>query len=486
MKAVLIIPEPAEFGPPNSGNRHVSVMATLIDRPFIRHVIEYIVDQGIRRIELVMNPSNTEVCSLVADGRRWGGEFQCRFADSTEQAYALTESLAGDDTKFLLAHADRLPLVDLREILQSNEGVLFHSTHEERSCWTGWAVLPGENIRGISGVRSEAQLLSHLERKQRTRVLTTKELRTGTERHLWKAHCDALAANLSGILYTGREVSTGVWVGRNASVHPTAKVTPPAYIGENTRIGAAAQIGPYAVVGSDCLIARRTVITNSVVCPGTYVGSNLEIDHAVAEKGRLFDIRLDAAVSEVDEVLLDGLFDFSVKSWAGRLPGRLAAASMLALTGVPLGLYALWSLYWNGRSPWTEESFLRVPAVHDPSRWSTFNTWALRPAGVQDEDSTIARFWHRFLPSLVSVVKGDVDLFGVRPLTPDVVAAMPPAIRSAYLRSKVGALGWLRGIPGHSAGSVLAAANAGSAEPGRVSLRTEGTQLISTAEENLV
>ena len=48
MKAILLIPND------DSGSRLFGTPeATLIDRPFLRHVIEFIVDQGIRRIELV-------------------------------------------------------------------------------------------------------------------------------------------------------------------------------------------------------------------------------------------------------------------------------------------------------------------------------------------------------------------------------------------------------------------------------------------------
>ena len=57
MKAVLVLPE-AECA---------SFAANLVDRPFLRHIVEFAVDRGIREI-LMVGPSARQAQSLLSEG----------------------------------------------------------------------------------------------------------------------------------------------------------------------------------------------------------------------------------------------------------------------------------------------------------------------------------------------------------------------------------------------------------------------------------
>ena len=105
------------------------------------------------------------------------------------------------------------------------------------------------NCPVVLGVRSEAEFLF----SQRT----------------------ALDKRFPGLIFYGREVQEGVWIGRNVVLHPTATLVPPVYLGENTPWMREFFSGPNVVVVRDSVLDRGTTVADSTILPGDYVGQAL-------------------------------------------------------------------------------------------------------------------------------------------------------------------------------------------------------------------
>ena len=94
----------------------------------------------------------------------------------------------------------------------------------------------------------------------------------------------------------GFQVSTGVWVGESAEVHPDAIVEGPALIGDNTRVQAGARLGPYTVLGQNVRVRSGADLERCVVHDNTYLGENTRLRGTIV--GRACDLRRGARVDE--------------------------------------------------------------------------------------------------------------------------------------------------------------------------------------------
>src|SRR5260370_34517804 len=123
-------------------------------------------------------------------------------------------------------------------------------------------------------------------------------------------------------MLSGREAGEGIWIARNVSLHPTARLTAPVYIGENCRINAGVQLGPRAVISSDCLVDQTSTISDTVIFAGSYVGQALEVSHSILYLNRLVWVTEGSLVLVADNVLLSAccvrLLLARADAWRGR------------------------------------------------------------------------------------------------------------------------------------------------------------------------
>ena len=85
-----------------------SPMMPLVDRPFIQHVVECLVDQDIKQIDFVLANHAENIEELFSDGKRWGANFQFHLARDENKPYSRVRSIisANNAGNFLVLHAD--------------------------------------------------------------------------------------------------------------------------------------------------------------------------------------------------------------------------------------------------------------------------------------------------------------------------------------------------------------------------------------------
>jgi lipopolysaccharide/colanic/teichoic acid biosynthesis glycosyltransferase len=257
----------------------------------------------------------------------------------------------------------------------------------------------------------------------------------------------ALGPDGCALLRAGKEQRPGVWVGRNARVHPDAKLVAPIYIGENTRVEAGAEVGPYSVICADCIVDSGTSVQNSTVFQESYVGQSLEVVDSLVERNHLVNTRLGVTVPMADEFILGSMRNSDKEANRVGWLTRLGAAILLVIFSPAMLLTSLVLKLRRNGPVWSATEVVRLPAPSDPSRWITFKLWSLYPrelsrlSDITYQNPTHAGWRHfmlGFLPALFSVVKGDLKIVGVPPRTREELELLPLDWRESCLSAPVG------------------------------------------------
>ena len=100
---------------------------------------------------------------------------------------------------------------------------------------------------------------------------------------------DALVG-VAGVRAIGTEVSTNIWVGKDARIDSSARIAAPAYIGKNTRVNAACVIGGASSIEQQSQIDCGTTVHDSCVLPSTYIGPGLKVCGTIVYQETLFHL----------------------------------------------------------------------------------------------------------------------------------------------------------------------------------------------------
>jgi hypothetical protein len=101
-----------------------------------------------------------------------------------------------------------------------------------------------------------------------------------------------------------RQLHPRVWVGPGVVIHPQARLTGPCWIGSRSQIGADSVIGPNAIIGTHAVIDRNASVTDAVVMPDTFIGSNLHLKQMIGDGEFLLDAHRDSRVQIVDRFMM--------------------------------------------------------------------------------------------------------------------------------------------------------------------------------------
>lgn len=442
--------------------RYPTPLLPLIDRPFIQHVVEWLVDQGVTEFDFVLSHLPEKIEHLLGDGTRWGSTFQFHLVRDPARPYSLLQTLIphandGNDPPepLLLAHADRLPRVPLEHMkatssLRAPTVVCWRqeaASLPEAQVWTGWAWLSDYFLAHLPSDGDESAVGAHLlavARQQGTIIEVSQLLSVQSYEELLAAQRAVLSKAWSGLMLTGREVEQGIWLSRNVSLPPTARLIPPVYIGENCRIGEGVRLGPNVVVGHDCVLDTRCTVEDSVIFPGSYVGEALELANVIVDKNRLINVQIGAAVTVADNFILGSLTERRLQPWLAGIFSQLVALALLAVTWPLLVLTALWLKLTRPGPVLHKKEVVRLPAPSEETGWRTFSLWSFCPDGATEgarrlcTGSGLSDFFLHFLPGLINVARGELRFVGVPPRRREEIGALSQDWQALYLRAKAG------------------------------------------------
>jgi hypothetical protein len=416
-------------------------LSPLVDRPFLQHLVESIVGQGFRELNFILPEEDRVTTKMLGNGIRWGARFKYYPVAETVDVYDTLREIPWNnaDERILLAHSDHLPQLRLS---RATSATTLFCWREKELHWTGWGLIRRADALLLPGrVRDEDAMEFFLRSGIDVACLEVgRPLRARSYADLIESNRRVLSKEFTGLLLGGKEVQPGVWMARNVRVHPTARLAAPAFLGENCRIGAMVQVGPSASIGRDCMIERETHVANSVVYGGSYVGQQLALSGVVVDRSRLVSPTCGTEIEDVDELLLGGVFGIPLKTRALRVFKRVAALAALIVWMPFLAAMLLGSAF--GVVPSLRKRMVvRTPAVSESYRWKMYPLWSFgEEATPTGRKGWLRHFFFSFLPALLSIAAGYMDLGGPRPRTREELDRLSAAKRSVYLRTRSGIL----------------------------------------------
>jgi NDP-sugar pyrophosphorylase family protein len=303
-----------------------NLMAQVVDRPYIQHVVEQLIEAGVTRIEFCLSAPSSPVASHLGDGTRWGIEI-AHHSEATPLVTDSTESV-------LLGEASCLP--QLPGLDGNSWHALFFHDEARISRWTGWAIVPASAVTEFLAAGDDWRTVCRtLGLQMRKMFLDAPSLSTATPKQVLHANRMALEGTFRGLHFEGEERSPGVWVARAVKLPANVHIESPCYIGEETWIGDRSRLGPHAVIGRQCVIEPGTVVCRSVVGEGTYLGKDLEVSDSVVSRNILHNVRWDAQIRIEERHVAGSLLEggFSIK-WLALSTATVVAGAILLFAKV--------------------------------------------------------------------------------------------------------------------------------------------------------
>jgi hypothetical protein len=230
-----------------------------------------------------------------------------------------------------------------------------------------------------------------------------------------QANLDAVGGRISGLLLPGRQVTTGLTVGRRSSVRPRSLIEGVALIGSNTRIDARARLQGEVVVSDNVVIDRDADVRDSVILPDSYVGQLVDLRNALVFGAELIRVDTGAQLHINDRFLIASLTSGGSIDYLARPLNRVAGLALL-LCSLPLWPLAL-------ACALAQSGFNVMKAVRLRG-----NRVEVNELGIRQRRIFASPEWRcsapvlRHLPRILGVISGDLRFVGAMPITEDTAA----------------------------------------------------------------
>ncbi len=404
-------------------------MLPLVDRPFLQHVLEALVDAGVQRFDFVLHHHPARVEAHFGDGKRWGSEIRYHLVRDGAAPYQAVQAMEHGEGMVAIVRGDCLPLLPAGAL---GAPAMVDCAGE----WTGWAVVPAGALEGLSAVRSQDEARDILSAAMPAHVPCELQLSVADYDRYLDAHAAVMEQRFPLALLTGTQAGERIWISRNVSIHPSAKLSAPVFIGENCRVAEGVSLGPGVVIGANSVIDRKSTLRDTVIFPGSYVGEALDIERSIVDQSKLVNVALGAELGLGDDFLLGSMAPRVTRSRFARVFERLLAFALLVVFFPVMAITVVCVALRRFSSPFISRAFVCLPAPPDSDRWKTTHLTVF--AGGRAVRSPLGHFLLRFLPGLPAVVLGRIGLAGVEPRTPEEVAHLHDDWRALYLNGHPG------------------------------------------------
>jgi N-acetylglucosaminyldiphosphoundecaprenol N-acetyl-beta-D-mannosaminyltransferase len=403
-------------------------------------VLEQIMDRLLRaavaQVDIVVSDSPDALRALLGDGSRWGMRLRWHLVADPARPYGVLRSQHLQRARRLLVgHADACPSVDALMRLSNTEAWALHAYGERDACWSGWASMATDRLTELPHDMGIEELASALAGHAGPPVLWTDldlTILNGSEDQLVSALAMGGAQGCDDVPASWVKTTWGA-MSPLARVHPQARLCGPVRIGPGCIVNRDAEVGPGVVLSRNVWVSSGTSLAHCVVLPDSYLGSGLELAHAVVNGSRVRHVRLgvETSLQTSDALLLD------LKSTAATGPSavpRLLAGLAWLLVAPALATRAA-ARRWTGRArDWRTMTVVkgRDEASQD-LRLSELR--CARPDG----DGSSANLW-ALMAALLDVAAGRRCWFGARPRGQSQWYALRPEWQKILSASPIGLL----------------------------------------------
>lgn len=420
-------------------------MMPLVDKPVIQQAIESVVRCGVGHVDVIVANDVNAVQAIVNEGLRWGIRVNVHLAADVQRPYSILSRLASPCNtatgRVLVIHADTFsPVLPIEYIAGTPEPVAFVHNGE----WTGSAILMqselASNCRLNAGRKSlgDAIMALCVAAGHIIPVAEPLSLRSGSE--FLRSQNRIMNNEFPELLQHVRIAEQGIWIGRNTRLHPRAVLTAPVFVGANCDIGSGVILGPNTVVQSGCLVNEKVTAANTLVLSSSSVGEGLDLTDTIVCGRRVFNTRINAAIDICDDVLIGDLRGASLRTIIGSLVSRTIAAALLLLmlmpTALVLGVAAMLVTPLKRKC----HTFVKTPTQSNRFVWryGQLAFWQPETPATAPQMAIWADLFLRVIPGLWSVMKGQLQIFGVTARTAADLEPLPAYWRDLLISSRSG------------------------------------------------
>lgn len=407
----------------------------IVDQAVMAYCLEQFARAGQKQLHVALFQDGGAIASRFSDGRYWGLELTYVMQ---RQAWGDAGSLKWAASIFeetvLLMPSDRLLTLDFDAALAAHQQAKAALTRVIVDGHVTGAYLIEPHLSALIPPRTyydiEADLLPLLRDQVVYDFHSPHYFNPLTSlRDYYEAQAAMLASaqqssadNPLAYRIETRQIAPGIWVGRNTSIHASAKLAPPLYIGDDCWIGREVELGPNSVICSNVVIDDEASIEESTILSESYVGRLVNIKERVIKAELMIEPLSESSTSIEDPFLLSRIANEPIQSQGIFFLLQRIIAALVVLGLSPL-LLLLWLLNHIGGNPFVKQ--LVVGQYSETggaqAQFQQFYLIRFRTTTKRGLTSRLGRFMRHWqferLPELFNVVRGEMALVGVRPLT---------------------------------------------------------------------
>lgn len=381
-------------------------------KPLLVHCLEDLAMAGLNAVTLVISKHADEIKNTLGSGARWGLAIEYALSRGEESPADVLQRMEVTGDSLLILRGDVLRSPCVRHFLEIVSGPA------NGTCALTLGGTPAEVLFVAAGFRPDDLAavtwpppLAHNEQRP-----VTIDFAEGSFHPLddlasyHRANLDASTGRIRGLLIPGRQSAIGLRIGRQSTVSPRSVHRGEVLIGSNCRVDSGAVFEGVVVVSDNVLIDSEAEIQDSVILPNTYIGQLVHIRNAIVRGADLIRIDTGAQLQVSDTFLIADLGADGTAEYLTRPFNKIMGFGLL-LASLPL-----WPI-----------AFALAVARHPgkPLKLKILrgNRIELNAFGIRQRRNFSA--WEfacrapvlRYLPRLLAVVQGDLNLIGTLPIS---------------------------------------------------------------------
>lgn len=363
-------------------------------KTLLEHILEAVVELDANQITIAASGNVVELRHIVSDGERWGitvNIISAKTNEPVEEIYKRCRHLHQHD--LLIVPCERIYISTFEEL----RGMLKSQTSETEGVHctdTGLTLLPPSV--DISSVKQVENLGGQVHKVQDVSGYHSANLK-------------AVDENLGPLKLRGKQQAIGLKQGYMTRFHPRSVQSGHVYVGNHCRVHSTCKLSGPVMINHGVSVDRMTVIENSVILDNTVIGEHLHVKDSIVSGNTIIRVDNGAVIELTDKFLIsergEGFFAEYASPWLNRLAGV-----MLFFITLPVLILALAAQFI--RSPtavYAQKTYMsnRISkTTHEREEFVTFI--------IDNPNSPF-----RYLPMVLDVVAGNINLFGVSVLTPE-------------------------------------------------------------------
>ena len=373
-----------------------TAMLPVVGKPLVVHAVESLVAAGVREIVVATSDRARLVEKELGKGSRFGAEIKYLLTRGNEGFDAVAARL-GDQLgeEYLAVYADVLRSSFVGRFLALAAA---HPQRTLRAVVDGtpaglWRVTRGNELDVFEVPVDDAAVV-----------------RVETLADYHQANLRALDGDFSGLMLPGRQLPGGIVVRRQSSLPFDLSHDGPVFAGQGCSVKPGATFEGGVVLSDHVVVDNRATLRRTVVMPDTYVGPMVELEDAIASKTVLVRVDTGTVVNVADAALLGDLTSSSPAVAVRRAVDQVLGALLLVLS-LPLWAWMVVDSYRVDK----DLPLRRVRLRGNKRELDEQGRNQPKEFEVLEGATRIPLLRH--LPRLLAVVRGDLALVGVQPMT---------------------------------------------------------------------